>query len=46
MSDHDYHPEMRRIGVPDKFVEHGTVAELYKLCKMDEDSIYNKLTEL
>ena len=46
MSDHDYHPEVRRIGVPDKFVEHGTVTELYKLCKMDEDSIYNKLTEL
>lgn len=43
MSDHGYKPDVRRIGVPDRFVEHGTVAELYRLCEMDEDSIYKQL---
>ena len=31
------------IGIPDKFVQHGTVAELYQLCGMDEDSITKEL---
>jgi 1-deoxy-D-xylulose-5-phosphate synthase len=39
MSDHDYHPEIIRIGVPDQYVEHGTVDQLYHLCGMDEDGI-------
>ena len=43
MFDHGYKPDVRRIGVPDRFVEHGTVAELYRLCEMDEDSIYKQL---
>lgn len=28
-----------RIGVPDKFVTHGTVSQLYKLCGMDAEAI-------
>ena len=31
--------EMRRIGVPDKFIDHGTIEELYKECGMDRQSI-------
>ena len=27
----------------DKFVQHGTVAELYQLCGMDEDSLTKEL---
>lgn len=41
---------VKRLGLPDKFVEHGTPEELYKLCGLDKDSIkqeiknqYNKL---
>ncbi|MFA6768561.1 MAG: 1-deoxy-D-xylulose-5-phosphate synthase [Parabacteroides sp.] len=45
MSDHNYYPHIKRIGVPDHFIEHGTVPELYKLCGMDEDSIVNVLKE-
>ena len=32
MADHEYTPTVKRIGIPDKFVQHGTVAELYQLC--------------
>ena len=41
---------VKRLGLPDKVVEHGTPEELYKLCGLDKDSIkqeiknqYNKL---
>ncbi len=41
---------VKRLGLPDKFVEHGTPEELYKVCGLDKDSIkeeiknqYNKL---
>ena len=30
---------VKRIGVPDRFVTHGTVSELFKECKMDKASI-------
>lgn len=38
-ADNHYHPEVRRIGVPDHFIQHGPVKDLYKICGMDEDSI-------
>lgn len=41
---HDVKVEM--IGVPDCFVAHGTVAELYHLCDMDSDAVYNKIIKL
>lgn len=44
MSDNDYNPLVKRIGLPDKFIQHGTVKQLYHICNMDEDSIYNVLT--
>lgn len=43
MADHGYYPELHRIGVPDKFIEHGTVPELYHLCGMDEEGIYKAI---
>lgn len=43
MSDNHYSPEIKRIGVPDTFIEHGSVAELYRLCGMDAEGIYNVL---
>ncbi|MCI7779541.1 MAG: 1-deoxy-D-xylulose-5-phosphate synthase [Bacteroidales bacterium] len=32
-------PEIVRMGLPDEFVTHGSVAELYALCHLDKDSI-------
>ena len=42
-ADNCYYPEVRRIGVPDHFIQHGPVKELYKICGMDEDSICNAI---
>ena len=39
MADNGYTPRVSRIGIPDGFVEHGSVKELYHLCGMDEDGI-------
>ena len=44
MADNGYKPDVRRIGVPDQFIEHGTVAELYHLCGMDEEGICHQLS--
>ena len=39
MADHGYTPSVRRIGIPDCFVQHGTPKELYEICGMDAESI-------
>lgn len=44
MADHDYTPQVKRIGIPDVFVEHGSPDDLYHLCGMDEEGIYKQLT--
>lgn len=41
MSDHGYQAQVKRLGVPDKFVDHGTQQELYKECGFDPASICN-----
>ena len=46
MADHGYTPQVKRIGVPDQFIEHGSIPELYKLCGMDADSIAEIIRQL
>ena len=46
MADNVYVPRIKRIGIPDQFIEHGTIPELYKLCGMDEDNIVSLLTSV
>ncbi|WP_291557034.1 1-deoxy-D-xylulose-5-phosphate synthase [Bacteroides sp.] len=43
MSDHGYDTKIIRVGLEDHFVQHGSVDELYKICGLDEDSIYEKI---
>ena len=45
LSDHGYTPTVKRMGMPDEFVEHGTVAELRRICNMDIDSIVAAIKE-
>ena len=45
MADNGYRPEVRRLGIPDRFVQHGTVEELYRLCGIDEESILKTLAD-
>ena len=39
MADHGYKPEVKRLGLPDTFVEHGTVPELQSIVGIDAESI-------
>jgi 1-deoxy-D-xylulose-5-phosphate synthase len=39
MSDNGYSSEVRRLGIPDYFVEHGTPDELYRECGFDAEGI-------
>ena len=43
MVENNYAVQVERIGIPDKFIEHGTIPELYRLCDMDVDSITKAL---
>lgn len=45
MAGHGYTPRVQRLGVADRFIEHGSVAELYKLCGLDAESIANQLID-
>ncbi|MDD4760142.1 MAG: transketolase C-terminal domain-containing protein, partial [Bacteroidaceae bacterium] len=38
-SDKDFHVNVTRMGLPDEFVEHGPVEELYKIVGLDQESI-------
>ena len=40
MTEHGYTPRIKRIGIPDRFVEHGTIPELLHLCGMDAENIF------
>ena len=46
MADNGYAPQVKRIGVPDEFVEHGSIPELYKLCGMDAKSIAGEIKKM
>jgi 1-deoxy-D-xylulose-5-phosphate synthase len=46
MSDKGYSSEVRRLGIPDYFVEHGTQDELYRECGYDKEGIELAIREM
>lgn len=46
LSDHDYETRVTRLGLPDSFVEHGTVPQLQALTGIDSESILKKICNL
>lgn len=42
--DHGYACRVDRIGIGDRFVEHGSVKELHALCGLDEEGIYERIS--
>lgn len=46
MADSGYNPVIRRMGLPDRFIEHGSTPQLLHLCHIDEDAIISALSEL
>ncbi|ALO49187.1 1-deoxy-D-xylulose-5-phosphate synthase [Hoylesella enoeca] len=43
MSDHNYRPQITRMGIDDNFVEHGSVEQLYEIVGLDVESIKNNI---
>ena len=43
LQDHGYTTRVKRMGMPDHFVEHGTIAELREIIGMDKASIINTI---
>jgi 1-deoxy-D-xylulose-5-phosphate synthase len=46
MADHGYSAEVRRLGIPDRVVEHGEQLELHRECGFDPDGIERSVIEL
>ncbi|HKL09079.1 MAG TPA: 1-deoxy-D-xylulose-5-phosphate synthase [Bacteroidales bacterium] len=46
MSEHGYHPVIKRMGVPDRFVEQGTLQELHHECGFDVQGIIKEVKAL
>jgi 1-deoxy-D-xylulose-5-phosphate synthase len=40
MADNQYNAVLKRIGIPDKFIDHGTTDELYREYGLDQQGIY------
>ena len=43
MSDHGYHPQVTRLGIPDDFIEHGKGSELREIVGLDKNSIQKSI---
>ncbi len=46
MADHNYSSKVTRLGIPDKYIHHGTVEELQADCGFDANSIVKTVKEL
>lgn len=46
MSEHHYNADVKRLGIPDKFIEHGTLKELHHLCGFDAEGIAEAVREM
>jgi 1-deoxy-D-xylulose-5-phosphate synthase len=45
LAENNINLKLTRLGIPDKFVTHGTIPQLQKVCGIDAESIYLKLKE-
>ena len=46
LNDHGYQPVVKRLGLPDHFVEHGTIGELRTIVGIDNNSIRQTIDQL
>jgi 1-deoxy-D-xylulose-5-phosphate synthase len=46
MTDHGYAAQVRRLGIPDRIVEHGEQIELHRECGFDPEGIANAVREM
>jgi 1-deoxy-D-xylulose-5-phosphate synthase len=46
MADHNYKAQVKRLGIPDKYVEHGTQPELWRECEYDKQAIIESVHQM
>ena len=46
MSENGYSAQVKRLGIPDRFIEHGEPNELYTECGFSAEQIYNEVIEI
>lgn len=46
MADHNYQVQVKRLGIPDQFIDHGTPEELYRDYGLDQQGIYKAAKQL
>ncbi|MBR4440118.1 MAG: 1-deoxy-D-xylulose-5-phosphate synthase [Bacteroidales bacterium] len=44
--DHFYNLKIKRLGIPDRFIEHGSPQDLYKVCGIDSGAIAGAVKEM
>ena len=46
MMDNGFTPQIKRLGLPDRFIEHGSTPQLLHICNIDENAVISALQEL
>jgi len=46
MADNNYNAQVKRLGIPDQYIEHGTQQELYAECGFDAAAIANTVIDM
>ena len=46
MTENHYHAEIRILGIPDRFIEHGTQRQLFKECGLETENIVDTVNSL
>jgi 1-deoxy-D-xylulose-5-phosphate synthase len=46
MAENNYSAQVKRLGIPDKFIEHGEPNELYQECGFSVEQIHNEVLEI
>jgi 1-deoxy-D-xylulose-5-phosphate synthase len=46
MADHEYTAKVKRLGIPDRIVEHGEQIELHRECGFDPEGIADAAREM
>ena len=46
MAENNYSAQVKRLGIPDKFIEHGEPNELYQECGFSVEQIYSEVLKI
>ncbi len=46
MTDHNYQAQIKRLGIPDQYIEHGTQDELWRECEYDTQAIVENVQKM